>query len=100
MRIDWTTLRFLPLGMPESPQQRGQYIKQIELNHAMRAVNQSEMFGADKELTFVLDRETRRPLLRLVDRRTGEVIRQIPQEYLMRMAEDLKRNQKRDAHQF
>jgi flagellar protein FlaG len=48
------------------------------------------LFGQNSELTFVLDRETHRALVRLIDRKTNEVIRQIPPEYLLRMAQDLK----------
>ncbi len=61
-----------------------------ELIRAVKAINPSELFGENSELTFVLDRETRRPLVRIVDRKTNELIQQIPPEYLLRMAEDLK----------
>jgi uncharacterized FlaG/YvyC family protein len=61
-----------------------------ELIRAVRAINPSELFGQNSELTFVLDRETRRPLVRIVDRDTNELIQQIPPEYVLRMAEDLK----------
>ncbi len=61
-----------------------------ELIRAVKAINPSELFGQNSELTFVLDRETRRPLVRIVDRNTNELIQQIPPEYVLRMAEDLK----------
>jgi flagellar protein FlaG len=61
-----------------------------ELIHAVRALNATELFGQNSELTFILDRETGRPLVRIVDRDTREVIRQIPPESALRMAEDLK----------
>jgi uncharacterized FlaG/YvyC family protein len=61
-----------------------------ELIRAVKAINPSELFGENSELTFVLDRETRRPLVRIVDRKTNELIQQIPPEYLLRMAQDLK----------
>ncbi len=60
-----------------------------ELIKAVRALNATELFGQNNELTFVLDRESRRPLVRIVDKETREVIRQIPPEYALRMAEDL-----------
>ncbi len=65
---------------------------QRELIRAVKAINPSELFGEGSELTFVLDRETRRPLVRIVDRNTKKLIQQIPPEYLLRMAEDLKRS--------
>ncbi len=62
---------------------------QRELVQAVKALNATEMFGQDCELTFVIDRETRQPLVRIIDRKTNEVIRQIPPEYVLRMAEYL-----------
>ena len=60
-----------------------------ELIQAVQALNASEMFGHNDELTFAFDRESRRFVMRLVDRKTREVVRQIPDEYALRMAEEL-----------
>jgi flagellar protein FlaG len=60
-----------------------------ELIQAVQALNASEMFGHNDELTFAFDRESRRFVMRLVDRKTREVVRQIPQEYALRMAAEL-----------
>ena len=73
-----------------SPVPSEQIPRQRELIQAVKAVNSAELFGQNNELTFVLDRETRRPIVRIVDRTTNEVIRQIPPEYILRMAQDLK----------
>ena len=61
-----------------------------ELVKAIKAINATEFFGENYELTFVLDRETRRPLMRIIDRQTREVIRQLPPEYNLRLAEEIK----------
>lgn len=61
-----------------------------ELVKAIKAINDTEFFGENYELTFVLDRETRRPLMRIIDRQTREVIRQLPPEYTLRLAEEIK----------
>ena len=61
-----------------------------ELIQAVKALNATELFGQNNELTFVLDRQTHRPLVRIIDRETKEVIRQIPPEYAVRMAEDFR----------
>lgn len=53
---------------------------------AVRAINATALFGENYELTFVLDRETNRPLLRIIDRETREVVRQLPPEYTIRLA--------------
>ena len=60
-----------------------------ELIRAVKKVNESEFLGAQNELTIVVDRERRRALVRIVDRETGEVIQQIPPEYVLRMADEL-----------
>jgi uncharacterized FlaG/YvyC family protein len=64
--------------------------EQRQIVQAVKALNSTDMFGENSELTFVLDRETRRPLVRIIDKKTNEVIRQIPPEYALRMAEYLK----------
>jgi flagellar protein FlaG len=63
-----------------------------ELIRAVKALNAAEYFDHNSELTFILDRESRQPVVRIVDRNTREVIRQIPPEYVLRLAQDLKRN--------
>ena len=62
-----------------------------ELIQAVKSVNASESLGQNNELSFLLDRETRRPVIRIVDRKTKEVIRQLPPEYVLRMAQELER---------
>ena len=60
-----------------------------ELIRAVRAINTSGSLGEDNELVFFLDRETGRPVIRIVNRVTKDVLRQIPNERVLRMAEDL-----------
>ncbi len=64
--------------------------EQREIIQAVKAVNASQLFGQNSEVTFTMDRQTRRPVVRIVDRNTNELIRQIPPEYVLRLAEDLK----------
>jgi uncharacterized FlaG/YvyC family protein len=61
-----------------------------QLVQAVKAVNDSNALGDKNELTFVLDRNTHRTLVRLIDRNTQEVVMQIPPEYVLRLAEQLK----------
>jgi uncharacterized FlaG/YvyC family protein len=77
-----------PVSLAPAPVERPP--EQRELIQAVKALNAAETFGDKNEVTFVLDRETRRPVVRIVDRDTNQVIRQIPPEYALRMAEDLK----------
>jgi uncharacterized FlaG/YvyC family protein len=65
-----------------------------EIVTALKALNKAELFGEDQELTFLLDRDTQRPVVQLVDRNTREVIRQIPPDYVLQVARDLQPRQK------
>ena len=62
-----------------------------ELIQAVKAVNGAELLGSNSELTFLVDRLTQRPIIRLVDRETRDVIRQIPPEYVLRLAAEIGR---------
>jgi flagellar protein FlaG len=62
-----------------------------EVVQAVKAVNGSEMFGMENELRFQKDPETKRFVVRVVNRKTREVISQVPEEYVLRLAEDLKK---------
>jgi uncharacterized FlaG/YvyC family protein len=60
-----------------------------EVVQAVKALNGTQMFG-DNELDFQRDPQTRRMVVRVLDRKTKEVISQIPPEYVLRLAEDMK----------
>ena len=60
-----------------------------QIIQAVRAVNASESLGQN-ELTFSLDPRSRRPIVKIVNRETQEVVEQIPSEVILRLAEDLK----------
>ncbi|WP_321476527.1 flagellar protein FlaG [uncultured Paludibaculum sp.] len=71
---------------PLTPQQR---TEQRQLVQAVQAVNGAQIFGEGTELTFAFDRYTKGPVMRIVDKETKEVIRQVPPEYVLRLAEEL-----------
>lgn len=62
---------------------------------AVKAINASELSESGSELSFVVERFTKRPVVRLVDKKTRDVIRQIPPEYMLRMAEEIEKREKR-----
>jgi uncharacterized FlaG/YvyC family protein len=64
-------------------------VEKREVIQAVKAVNASEMLGEDNELVFQRDRTTQRMVIRLVDRKTGDVISQLPPEYVLRMAKSM-----------
>ena len=66
--------------------------EQRTLIQAVKAVNAADLFGQDNELTFVLDRNSRSAVARVVNKKTHQVVEQIPAEYVLRMAEELKRS--------
>jgi uncharacterized FlaG/YvyC family protein len=63
-----------------------------EIVQAVKALNNTEMFG-DNELEFQKDPTSRRMVVKVVNRKTSEVISQIPPEYVLRLAENLKGHQ-------
>ena len=80
----------LPTPLPDTKLDQQQATERRELVKAIKAINATEFFGENYELTFVLDRETHRPLMRIIDRQTREVIRQLPPEYTLRLAEEMR----------
>ena len=57
---------------------------------AVKAVNGTEMFGPENELRFQRDPVTKRMVIRVVNRKTSEVLSQVPAEYVLRLAENIK----------
>jgi flagellar protein FlaG len=57
---------------------------------AVAVVNTARVFGQNNELTFAFDRASKRTVIRLVDKNTGDVVRQIPSETILHLAEGLK----------
>jgi flagellar protein FlaG len=66
-----------------------QKAEQRDLVRAVKAVNASGLMGSDQELTFSMDRESRKVVVRLIDKETHEVLLQIPNEQVLRMAQNL-----------
>ncbi|SPE36969.1 conserved hypothetical protein [Candidatus Sulfopaludibacter sp. SbA6] len=75
-----------PATVPAIP--ADQVAQNRQVIQAVKALNGSQMFGQDNELMFVPDRQTQRMVVRVVSRKTGEVLSQIPPEYVLRLAEN------------
>jgi flagellar protein FlaG len=89
--MDITALHKIEQGLPSvatpiGPQQAGENRQVVQ---AVKALNRTEMFGRENDLVFQRDPQTQRLVIRVVDRRTKEVISQLPPEYVLRLAEDL-----------
>jgi uncharacterized FlaG/YvyC family protein len=59
-----------------------------QLIQAGKTVNESGSLGKN-QIVFSVDRATHRPIIRIEDRVTHEVILQLPAEYLLRLAADI-----------
>jgi uncharacterized FlaG/YvyC family protein len=59
-----------------------------QLMQAAKSVNESGVLGQN-QLVFIMDRQTHRPVFRVVDRTTHQVISRIPPEYVLRLAQNL-----------
>ena len=53
---------------------------------AVRGLSQTNIFGENRELTFTLDRNSHRMVIRVIDRETRETVAQLPPEYVLRLA--------------
>lgn len=60
---------------------------QKALIQAVKAVNATGLLGQENELTFIIDRAANIAVVRIVNRKTGEVVQQIPSDQVLRMAE-------------
>jgi uncharacterized FlaG/YvyC family protein len=64
----------------------------FQLIQAVKAVNAASVLGDHAEIQFSIDRRTRLPIIKVLDRNTKEVIDQVPSEYILRLASDLPSN--------
>ena len=75
---------------PSLPEGQAQLVERRALVQAVRELEKAEVVGDGNELRLALDRETKRPVVRIVNRETGELIRQFPTEEVIRLAQRLK----------
>jgi uncharacterized FlaG/YvyC family protein len=66
-------------------------VQNREVVQAVKALNQTEMFGEENELQFQRDQDSKRLVLRIVNRKTQEVIAQVPPEYVLALADAYKK---------
>jgi uncharacterized FlaG/YvyC family protein len=63
-----------------------------DIVQAIKALNAASSFGDNNELSFMLDRNTKLPVIRVINKDTKEVVEQIPAEYLLQLAAELGQN--------
>lgn len=74
------------LTQPASSSQQTAENRQVL--RAVNSVNQSGTLG-ENQLVFSIDRETHRPIIRVENRQTHEVVLQIPPQYVLNLAQNL-----------
>lgn len=84
---------FAPVSAPVPSEQLAQ---QRETIQAVHAVNEAGLYGQNNEVTYTKDPQTRRTVIKIIDRKTQEVIDQIPPEYVLQLAQSLKQTQAQD----
>jgi uncharacterized FlaG/YvyC family protein len=72
-----------------APQMNPNIMEVKAVRDAINAVNQSELLGFDRELRFSRDPMTKLPIVQVVNRGTGEIIVQIPSEFILGLSEML-----------
>jgi uncharacterized FlaG/YvyC family protein len=85
--------RIPPATAPAEAIPTDQTAENREIVRAVKALNGTEMFGDENELTYQRDPTTHRMVVRVINRTTQEVVSQIPPEYLLRLAEDLPKSE-------
>jgi uncharacterized FlaG/YvyC family protein len=78
-------------GAPVAPAECATQTRDVV--QAVKALNAAEMLGQDNELVFQMDRQARRMVVRLVNKKTKEAVSEIPPEYVLRMSEDLNQSE-------
>jgi len=62
-------------------------VENREMIQTVKRIADTELMGQDTELTFALDRDTKRPVVRGINRQTGEIVWQMPPEYVLALAQ-------------
>jgi hypothetical protein len=57
-----------------------------EVVQAVRALNGAELLGKENLLVYEMDPKARRIVVRLVNRRTGDMVTEVPIQHLLRLA--------------
>lgn len=75
---------------PVAPMPPDHAAQNREVVQAVKALNGTEMLGQDNQLRFQRDTQTNRMVVQVFNSKTGEVLSQVPAEYVLRLAEDVK----------
>ncbi len=90
--MDVNSLNRITQGAPAvaTPVSADAVAEKRQVVQAVKALNKSEMFGEDNGLEFQRDPSSKRWVVKVVNRTTGDVVSQVPAEYVLRLADDLR----------
>ena len=60
---------------------------------AVRALNQAELMGPNRQLIYTRDPRTQQPVIHVIERETGDVVDQLPAEAILRLRQQLEPSQ-------
>jgi uncharacterized FlaG/YvyC family protein len=91
-QISVTPVQTLVPVAPAGPASANPTTEERALNRstsaAVQTLNDAGYAGDGREVTFSLDQATKRPVIKVVDTTTKEVLQQWPQQYLLQLAAD------------
>ncbi|TQV84143.1 flagellar protein FlaG [Exilibacterium tricleocarpae] len=82
----------LPVPSQSQPVSRPAEDVKLDLNEAVADINRYVQ-KVSRDLLFSVDDDSGRTVIRVVDRESGDLIRQIPEDIFLRLARNLKNNE-------
>ncbi|AFU97674.2 flagellar protein FlaG [Simiduia agarivorans] len=82
----------LPVEQPEKPQAEVKPQPEVDLREAVADMN-DYIQSVQRDLHFAVDEDLDQTVIKVVDRDTGELIRQIPEEVFLDLARKMKAEQ-------
>jgi uncharacterized FlaG/YvyC family protein len=89
MEVDPLSRLALTAPITSVPTTQSDSASNRQVVRAVQEVNQSELLGQDRELTYRRDPKTGQIVVQTVNRQNGEVLDQIPLEVLLRLQAQL-----------
>jgi uncharacterized FlaG/YvyC family protein len=82
-----------------APVENDQSTNVRQLATAVRALNQSELYGQDRQFQFSRDPSSHQVVIKILDPSTGEVLDQIPPEQLLQAFDNLQQLGEKKANE-
>ena len=66
---------------------------------AVRALNEAELMGPNRQFTYTRDPKTQLPVINVIERETGDVVGQLPPEAILQLRQQLEPSTKQDGEE-